>query len=61
VPFEAPDGREIGALKQYRDGRSELKLSGLSDRQQALIVGKLETVVREFVASEFSTAPDTQD
>ncbi|EKS72505.1 parB-like partition protein [Burkholderia sp. SJ98] len=61
VPFQAPDGREIGALKQYRDGRTELKLSGLSEQQQALIVGKLETVVREFVASEFSTAPETQD
>ncbi|MDR5884099.1 ParB/RepB/Spo0J family partition protein [Caballeronia sp. LZ032] len=60
VPFQAPDGREIGALKQYRDGRTELKLSGLSEQQQALIVAKLEMVVREFVASEFSIACDTQ-
>ncbi|WP_231928088.1 ParB/RepB/Spo0J family partition protein [Caballeronia cordobensis] len=53
VPFQTFDGREIGALKRYRDGRTELKLSGLSEEQQAIIVDRLEKVVREFVLSEF--------
>lgn len=58
VPFHTVGGREVGALKRYRDGRTELKLTGLSDDQQTLLVTHLEKVVREFVATHLTDPPD---
>jgi len=59
MPFHTPDGRDIGALKRYRDGRTELKLTGLSEDEQTILVSKLEGVVREFIASQLSSAAPT--
>lgn len=57
VPFHTADGRDIGALKRYRDGRTELKLIGLNEDQQTLLVARLEGLIREFIASQLSSAP----
>ncbi len=58
VPFHTPGGRDIGALKRYRDGRTELKLTGLNEDQQTVLVTQLEKVVREFVTTHLTDSPD---
>ncbi|WP_069638502.1 ParB/RepB/Spo0J family partition protein [Burkholderia sp. PAMC 26561] len=58
VPFHTTEGREVGSLKRYRDGRTELKLVGLSDDQQSLLVTRLEKVVREFIATHLLDSPE---
>lgn len=50
--FMAADGREVGQLKRFRDGRTELKLSGLTEQQQQVLGDRLEAVVREFMTAE---------
>lgn len=54
VPFHTASGRDIGALKRYRDGRTELKLTSLNEDQQAILVAQLEKVVRDFVATHLA-------
>ncbi|GLZ74443.1 hypothetical protein Bcon01_74880 [Burkholderia contaminans] len=50
VQFAGADGTEYGQLKRFRDGRTELKLTGLSEEQQEALGERLEAVVREFMA-----------
>ncbi|CAB3767402.1 ParB/RepB/Spo0J family partition protein [Paraburkholderia humisilvae] len=51
VQFSARNGAEIGELKRFRDGRTQLKLEGLTEQQQETLSERLEALVREFVES----------
>ncbi|MBN3776264.1 ParB/RepB/Spo0J family partition protein [Burkholderia sp. Ac-20345] len=51
VQFSSAEGKEIGQLKRFRDGRTELKLTGLSDEQQQVLATRLEAVVREIITA----------
>lgn len=54
VKFES-DGRSLGELKRFNDGRTELKLTGLSPEEQVVITTRLEAVMSEFLARRETT------
>ncbi|CAG9243156.1 ParB-like partition protein [Burkholderia diffusa] len=51
-PFQLRDGSEIGVLKQFADGRTELSLKGVTGPEQAELCEKLKAVVLEWTASK---------
>lgn len=51
VPFQTSGGRDVGSLRRYQDGRTELKLTGLTEEQQAILAPQIEEVVRKFVST----------
>ena len=48
--------RDFGELKRYQDGRTELKLTGLTTDEQALLAARIEAVVREVIGREENAA-----
>ncbi|HGO6129315.1 TPA: ParB/RepB/Spo0J family partition protein [Burkholderia cepacia] len=50
-PFQLDDGSEIGVLKQFADGRTELSLKGVTGRDQVELGEKLKAVVLEWTRS----------
>lgn len=60
VQFAAANGAELGQLKHFRDGRTELKLSGLNEQQQEALSERLEAVVREFVEASVNPGLPSQ-
>lgn len=59
IPFKTQGGRDLGSLKRYRDGRTELKLTGLTEDQQSVLVTQLEKVVHEFVTQHVAEEPSS--
>ncbi|WP_175907489.1 ParB/RepB/Spo0J family partition protein [Burkholderia seminalis] len=55
-PFQLRDGSEIGVLKQFADGRTELSLKGVTGPGQADLYEKLKAVVLEWASRQ---QPDT--
>ncbi|MDF0506773.1 ParB/RepB/Spo0J family partition protein [Burkholderia cenocepacia] len=55
-PFQLRDGSEIGVLKQFADGRTELSLKGVTGPGQADLYEKLKAVVLEWADRQQSEA-----
>lgn len=56
VQFAGGEGIELGELKGFQDGRTELKLKNLTEQQQHLLAPRLEALVREVLAEHASEA-----
>ncbi|MBN3786118.1 ParB/RepB/Spo0J family partition protein [Burkholderia sp. Ac-20353] len=54
-PFRLGDGTEIGMLKLFADGRTELTLKGVTGPEQADLGEKLKAVVLEWTSSRQAT------
>ncbi|MBN3506404.1 ParB/RepB/Spo0J family partition protein [Burkholderia cenocepacia] len=56
-PFRTSDGNEVGMLKQFADGRTELTLNGLAGPAQEELGEKLKEVVLQWVAKTAPSEP----
>ncbi|WP_254613387.1 ParB/RepB/Spo0J family partition protein [Burkholderia glumae] len=56
-PFQLEDGSEIGVLKQFADGRTELSLKGVTGQDQVELGEKLKAVVLEWTKARQSSDP----
>jgi len=56
VQFAGEEGIELGELKGFQDGRTELKLKNLTEQQQHLLAPRLEALVREVLAQNAAQA-----